>query len=158
MKTLYFSFIYPYFTYCNHVWGNAYDTHLYPLIILQKRCVRIITMSKYRDHTDPLFRKLGLLKIHGINKYFISKFMYRWYHEKLPSLFTFTPVANVRGYGTRQCTHLYCAEVKIPLGESKFSYRAPHIWNQILKARINPETSEAIFTKSVKQCIKVGIL
>ena len=37
LKTLYFSFIYPYFTYCNHVWGSASDTHLHPLVVLQKK-------------------------------------------------------------------------------------------------------------------------
>ena len=69
MKTLYFSFIYPYFTYSNHVRGTAYDTHLYPLIKVQKRCVKIITRSKFLKHTDPLFLRLGLLKIRDINKY-----------------------------------------------------------------------------------------
>ena len=160
MKTLYFSFVYPYFTYCNHVWGTAYDTHLYPLFMQQKRAVRIITMSKYREHTDPLFLKLGLLKIHDINTYVFSKFLYRWYHDKLPSLFEniFTHVGDVHHFDTRQCTQQYCPRIKTNLGKCKFSYRAPHIWNQFMRAKINPDTSEAIFCRSIKQCIKVGIL
>ena len=36
MKTLYYSFIYPFFTYCNHVWGNAYDSNIYPLGYVKK--------------------------------------------------------------------------------------------------------------------------
>ena len=32
------------------------------------------------------------------------------------------------------------------------------IWNSILAAGINPETSEAVFVKTLKQCIKVGLL
>ena len=76
LKTLYFSFIYPFFTFCNQVWGSACDTHLHRLVLLQKRCMRIITRSKYREHTDPLFKKLGLLKMDQINKYFISKCMH----------------------------------------------------------------------------------
>ena len=69
LLTLYYSFIYPFFTYCNHVWGSAYATSLKPLLLLQKRSVRIITFSGYRDHSDPLFHELGLLKISDINKY-----------------------------------------------------------------------------------------
>ena len=35
LKTLYNSFIYPYYTYCNHVWGNACMSTLNPLVLLQ---------------------------------------------------------------------------------------------------------------------------
>ena len=158
LKTLYYSFIYPYFTYCNHVWGTACDTHLKPLVKLQKRCVRIITMSKYKATTDPLFTKLGLLKLHGINKYVISKFMYKWYHDKLPSVFQFIRVSSVHDHSTRQSSHLYCPKLKTALGKRKYTYQAPHLWNQILEARINPEVSEAVFCKSMKQAIKVEFI
>jgi len=160
LKTLYFSFIYPYFTYCNHVWGSACDSSLHPLIMLQKRCVRIITLSKARDHTDPLFTRLGLLKIRDINTYLISKFMYKWYHDQLPSIFRnmFTPVREVHNYSTRQGSQLYCAKIKTSLGKTKLSYQCPYIWNLILKAKINPATSEFVFSKSVKQHIMDGIL
>ena len=50
-KTMYYTFIYPFFSYCNHVCGNAHDFNLYPLVMLQKRIIRIITLSKYLDHT-----------------------------------------------------------------------------------------------------------
>ena len=87
LLTLYYSFIYPIFTYCNHVWGSAYATSLKPLLLLQKRSVRIINFSGYRDHTDPLFYELGILKIADINKYVSGKLMYRWYTKQIPCLF-----------------------------------------------------------------------
>ena len=40
---LYYSFIYPYLIYCNHVWGAAAKTHTRTLCTLQKRAVRIIS-------------------------------------------------------------------------------------------------------------------
>ena len=94
LKTLYFSFIYPFFTYCNHVWGSTYKSNLRPLITLQKTCVRIISSAKYRDPTDPLFKDLGLLKLLEINKYLIGKFMFKCHHGFVPELFTnvFTPI------------------------------------------------------------------
>ena len=160
LKTLYFSFIYPFFTYCNQVWGSACDTHLYRLVLLQKRCIRIITRSKYREHTDPLFDKLGLLKMDQVNKYFIYKFMYKWYHDKLPSLFQsmFTPVRDIHDHGTRQLGELYCPKVRTEYAKLRISYQAPMLWNKMLKARIDPECSEAVFCKSIKQCLKVGLL
>ena len=34
---LYHSFAYPYFIYCNHVWGNTYPANLNKMIVLQKK-------------------------------------------------------------------------------------------------------------------------
>ena len=160
LKTLYYSFLYPYFTYCNHVWGNTSSTNLKPLVVLQKRCVRIITSSKRLEHTEPLFEKLGLLRFHDINKYVLSKFLYRWFHKDLPPLFfnIFVSVTDIHNHGTRHSSRLYCPKVKTDLGKSKFTYRGPFLWNKILDAKINPDTSEYIFSKSIKQCLKVGIL
>ena len=33
---------------------------------LQKRAIRIITLSNFNSHTDPLFKKLNLLKVNDM--------------------------------------------------------------------------------------------
>ena len=45
LRNLYFTFVYPYLTYCVHVWGNAYKTYLTKLGKLQDKIMRIITYS-----------------------------------------------------------------------------------------------------------------
>ena len=65
--SLYYSSIYPYLIYCNHVWWLACKTHLDSLIKLQKRAIRIIVGVHPRTHTVPLFQKLELLKYVDIN-------------------------------------------------------------------------------------------
>ena len=45
MRNMYFTFIYPYLIYCIEVWGNAHQTHLDPLIKIQKKSIRTITLS-----------------------------------------------------------------------------------------------------------------
>ena len=52
--SLYYSFAFPYFIYCNHVWGNTYQTNLNNAVIVQKKLIRIITCSPFRAHTEPL--------------------------------------------------------------------------------------------------------
>ena len=49
--SLYHSFVYPYLTYCNIVWGNTFNTHLKPLEILQKRAIRLINKQSYLAQT-----------------------------------------------------------------------------------------------------------
>ena len=63
MRSLYNCFIYPYCTYCFEVWGNAFQSYLEPLIILQKRAIRMVAGAKKLDHTLPLFHRLNLLQI-----------------------------------------------------------------------------------------------
>ena len=54
--------------------------------------------------------------------------------------------------------HLYIPKVKNERGINKITYRGPVIWNQIQRAAINPLTSEAVFSKTLKQCIKMTLL
>ena len=61
LRNLYFTFVYPYLIYCVEVWGNACDTHLDPIIKIQKKCVRVITFSHYLEPTESLFKDLKIL-------------------------------------------------------------------------------------------------
>ena len=61
LRNMYFTFIYPYLIYCVEIWGNTNETHLKPLIQIQKRSIRTITFSHYQDHTGPLFDILNIL-------------------------------------------------------------------------------------------------
>ena len=54
MKSLYYSLIYPYLNYCNLTWGGTFSTHLNPLIILQKKAIRIINNTSYLHHSSIL--------------------------------------------------------------------------------------------------------
>ena len=162
MKMLYYSFVYPYFSYCNHVWGSVKPNVLGKLIKLQKRVVRTISFAKFRAHTDPLFKKHYLLKLLDINKFSMCKFMYNWYNEKLPSPFegSFKYVRDVHSHETRAAVDLdslYTPKFNTDPGQNSYTYSGATIWNKVLKAEINPEVSECVFSKSVKQCIKVGL-
>ncbi len=77
--SLYYTLIYPYLIYCNTIWSSTYVSNLKRLQILQKRIVRLLTSSSFLAHTAPLFKKLKILDINGINS-----FLYRYIHVFLP--------------------------------------------------------------------------
>ena len=100
---VYDSIIYSYLTYGIIVWGNTYSSNLQPLIILQKKAIRIITFSDFRAHTWPIFKQLSLLKLCDVVELQTALFMYQYNKGILPDLFTdlFTPVRSKHQYQTR---------------------------------------------------------
>ncbi len=83
LKTLYTSLFLPYLNYGILLWG----TNLKRIFRLQKIAVRTITNSKYNAHTDPLFKKLSLLKVADIYDLNVLKFYYKYHHQLLPAYF-----------------------------------------------------------------------
>ena len=49
LLTFYYTFVYPYLTYCNHIWWNIYQSNLKRLCVLQNKIVRIIAGVKPRE-------------------------------------------------------------------------------------------------------------
>ena len=84
--TLYYAFAYPYFIYCNAVWGKNYPTTLDRLIMLQKKLVRIITCSPFRAHTELFFAN-RILNLVDINDYIIGTFMYEYMHGHVTDIY-----------------------------------------------------------------------
>ena len=85
--SLYYSFSYPYFIYCNHVWGQNYPSCLERISLIQKKLVRIITCSPFRAHTEPLYFANKILKVSDVKYYIIGIFMYECLYGNIPDIF-----------------------------------------------------------------------
>ena len=46
---LYHAIIFPFLIYSVIVWGNTYQSNLHPIVVLQKKAIRIITFSTFCD-------------------------------------------------------------------------------------------------------------
>lgn len=108
LLTLYYAFIYPYYTYCITIWGNTYSTYLDSLFKLQKRAVRIISGVKRFDSTGPLFSNLNLLTLKQLYMYSIQLFMFKYQNDILPDIFSdfFVLNMNIHSHNTRQISQL----------------------------------------------------
>ena len=133
--TLYNSIIYPYLNYCVEVWGSAASVHVSTLLKLQKKAVRILTSSPFRATTDPLFKRLGLLKIQQIFIQSIASLMFKYTKGTLPSLFdTFF----IRNYEVSNRTTRNSQKFKIPfckteICKTSIKVQGPKIWNKFEK-------------------------
>ena len=151
LQQLYYTFIYPYLSYCNHVWGNTYSTYLKRLTLLQKRALRIITFSGFREHTDVLFQNLKILKIREINMHLLGQFVYKYSENMLPRTFNgmFRLNADIHSYNTRSANKFHVNVVKSDLGKRSIRHASILLWNSIADT-IGQATSLGMFKSQLK--------
>ena len=54
---------------------------------MQKKAVRTITYSNYIAHSEPLLKELNLLKVKDLFELKFLKFLFKLYHNNLPTYF-----------------------------------------------------------------------
>ena len=87
LLNMYYTFIYPLFTYGINLWGNTYKSNISKLIGLQKRVIRVIHNCSYLSHTNILFKQSKILKLTDITKLETLKFVIKYNLGILPSIF-----------------------------------------------------------------------
>ncbi len=60
----------------------------------QKECVRTITTNKYNAHTEPIFKRLNLLKVEDIFKLQVLKFYFKFKNSSLPHYLQSLPLQH----------------------------------------------------------------
>ena len=150
--SLYYCFVYPYYIYGTHVWGNTYVTNLNKLIIQQKKVIRIITSSKFRAETAPLFYKYGILKLLDINKYTVGSFLYQFDNNKLPTIFSgfFARNRETHLYNTRAANDYCLIKCKLNIRQFTLKYYGAKLWNSVPND-IRLAKSENIFKVKYKK-------
>ena len=61
LKSLYYSIFNSHAAYGLPVWGYADNKYTQKIINIQKKAIRAITFSKFREHSAPLLKKLKIL-------------------------------------------------------------------------------------------------
>ena len=84
LHILYCSMILPYLQYCAEVWVNTYKCTIQSLSILQKRAIRIIHNTGYRDYTNVLFLQSKTLKFTDLVNFRTAQIMYKAINNLLP--------------------------------------------------------------------------
>ena len=168
LKTLYYSLIYPHLIYAIEVWGSADNTYLNHIFMLQKRTVQMINYSDKRQpdfafpSADPLFLKLGFLKVHNIFRLKIAKFIHNSLNKHNPTIFhswfkltTQTHTHNTRSkyidiVGLRTSNNLFIPTARTShYGLKLLKVQGPKIWN-VIPPTIRNNTSTQCFIKELR--------
>lgn len=86
-KQLYYTFAYPYFDYCSIVWGNTYADTLDRLSKIQKKLIRLMTLSDGKAHTHDIFKHLKILAISKVVDMQTNLFMYKYVNNLVPNIY-----------------------------------------------------------------------
>ena len=100
---LYYALIYPFLTYGLISWSNTSSSTTQPLFVSKKRAIRVLTFSKFREHSSPILKCLDIVKLADLVFLNIAVFMYNFHNRRLPSVFDtfFTQVSKRYIYNTR---------------------------------------------------------
>ena len=160
---LYNTMVLPYLQYCLINWGNFDGDHNKGLrdglLALQKTFVRIITGSHRFSHADPLFAKLGILKVVDLYNHSVRVFSFKLHKKLLPSGVSsmFDEISHT--YNTRGAIN----NLFVSHSDSRsIKSIAPRVWNQLdqLDSKLKPDqklkTSPSI--ASFKERSKRGLL
>ena len=146
LRKLHFAYIYPYLIYCIEIWGISPQTHLKPLLLLQKKLVRIMTFSTYYAHTDPLFKDMEILIIDRLVIHRIGILMYKLNSGHLPKVLCnfFKKNNEIHNYNTRTKDMF-----RISHESQTFSSVGAKIWNA-LSIKIDVNVTLIKFKNSLK--------
>lgn len=119
LVSLYYSFVYPYISYCIEVWGAAYDVKLLPIFKLQKKCIRTITYSEYNAHSLPLFKRLHIMPLQSLYYFKIQLYMYKIFRKEMPKVVQniFIINSDIHDYNTRSSLNFNFPVIKSELAK-----------------------------------------
>ena len=153
LLTLYNTLVYPYLSYCIHVWGSAYGVHIATLTVQQKKIVRIICGAHPRSHSLPLFQELKILRIPDIYIYTVGLFMYKYVHRMLPPIFDmFAYNHDIHTYNTRGSDLLHIPICATNRSQKTVKYTGAECWNS-LSSGIETDCKIGTFKKRLRTYI-----
>ena len=83
LTSIYYSLLQSYILYGSTISCYASQKNMMKIFILEKRCMRLITFSKFQVHTTPIFKNFKILKLQDIFKFNTLMLIYLYYKDEL---------------------------------------------------------------------------
>ena len=151
LKSMYHAHVSTILNYCNIIWSNTFDSHLLPLIRIQKRIVRNIVRADFLAHTRPIFNRLKILDFNGTRKQHLALYFFK------NRVNIIHPLLANHNYPTRARNVLRPPIHNNTLFEKSFIYKAPQFWNSV-SDRFPLDTLDNISESQFKRQMKLLLL
>ena len=131
---VYYAIFYSHLVYGCSVWGLTSEANLKKVEILQRKCLRIMTFSDFRSHTNHLFIKHKILKVRDVVKLHQLKLGYEFLTNTLPTDFQklFKFCSEFHDYETNSLFHVPSISTST-YGKLSIKYHCPVLWNSLFR-------------------------
>ena len=151
MLTLYHTLIHSHLSYGIMVWGHHCDI----LIKIQKKTLRVVNLSKYNAHCDPLFKKFKILKLPDLLKLQELKTYFKFVHSELPTYLLELPFdlnVTIHNHNTRGHNKIHANVVIHEFAKRCLRYNIIKTVNNSPSSVINKITTHSMggFTTYIK--------
>ena len=99
----------------------------------KKKAIRIVANSKYNDHTEPLFKSLGILKLDDVFKQSVLKFYYSYCYVSLTLYFQSFDLnlrAECHNYNIRSNKLFHTNKIRTKMAENSLRNVLPKLLNE----------------------------
>ena len=153
-KILYYSYFYANLTYGCSIWGHLIkSSSMKRLFIIQKKFVRLWCNAKPNSHTDPLFKKINLLKVHDIVTLETVKIGYRILKNTLNEDLSILFIKNNARENSRNSCRFIIPKHKKDITNKSILCELPRQWNKLPLDIINKPSKQS-FSYAVKNRLK----
>jgi hypothetical protein len=122
LRMIYFSYLHSVLSYGIILWGNS--PHSISVFKMQKRIIRIMTRSTYRDSCRQLFKKLGILPLYSQYIFYLLLFV-----ERNRDLYLTNQ--EIHGINTRYNTNLHFTTAKLTVFQRGASFVGIKLFNHL---------------------------
>ena len=147
-----FSLFYSFVSYGIAVWALTHKSLLDPIIVSQKKILRIMNFKEPNSPAEPLFAQLQFLKIRDMHELQLLSFMYDCHLAPTHFQSYFTPSSEVHGYNTRLTSRgdlFLTRKTTFQYGIRSIQYSGARLWNSI-PILIRESPSRTIFVTKLK--------
>ncbi len=133
LKILYSAYIRSVIEYGSILFTRCPAYLIKPIKTLQKKVIRIICNSGYRDHTTPLFKQLKILPINELIKFNCCKFMFDYKSNRTPEIFNNTWQFNhdIHNHRTRNANNFAILRAEHNYIKDSPKYMFPRLFNSL---------------------------
>ena len=135
LKLIYFAHIHSHLNYCSNILNMCTATTLKPLIVLQKKAIRLINNLPGRAHTAQIFIENDILPLKELIDFTILMFMFDFVRGNLPLAFdahwSVNGQVNLNNYALRNVDDFYIPRTIYKYLDLHPLYNFSKLWNDL---------------------------
>ena len=152
LKNLYYALIYPHILYGIQVWGSTFNYLTNRIMVLQKKCIRMMTFNDGnfvrdgpRAHTAPLFKLLNILPLAKVYMLRICLFVFECIKDESPLFKCWFTLNNalhnhntrsnsnsqLENYTIMNSNNIFIPYTRTSYGKKSVKLEGSRLWNNI---------------------------